>query len=126
MEGQDAVEHADQKLRAWLIRLGAALAGALIVGALTIGYVVFWRLPHDEHSTCVIQARGLPASKHLANVMRDIDVFLEPPDPKNPLARTLPKAPPVPAYYKPALENLRKELPAYNALEAKQPPGRTC
>ena len=93
-----------------------------LLGLLFLG----WRQHSDEHSTCVIQSRGLPASKHLAHVMKDFGVFIEPPDAHNPLARGLPKPPPVPAYYLPALEDLRRELPAYNALEAKQPQGRTC
>jgi hypothetical protein len=97
----------------------------VIVGLLCLLFLG-WRQHADELSTCVIQSRGLPASKHLAHVMKDFDVFIEPPDPRNPLTRGLPKPPPVPAYYLTALEDLRRELPAYNALEAKQPRGRSC
>lgn len=87
------------------------------------------RLDDQAAKTCHVQARGLKANKHLRFVMLDIDTLIEPPDLKNPLARQLPKPPPTPAYYKPAIEGehgLRNELPAYNQLQTEQPASRKC
>lgn len=109
-----------------LDRLSPWIAIALIIIGFKAVHDQSARLNRDEAKTCVIQSRGLPASKHLANVMRDIAVFVEPPNPKNPLSRTLPKSPPVPEYYRAALADMRAELPEYNRLEGGQPSGRSC
>lgn len=80
----------------------------------------------DEHATCVIQARGLPASHHLAGVMEAINVLIQPVNPKLPGAKELPPPPPLPRYYRPAVTKLRKELPEYLRPTRRQPSGRRC
>lgn len=81
------------------------------------------RLGHDEHATCVVQARGLPAGHHLAAAFRDINVFLQP-VPGEPTPPKVIKGKYNPVYF--AIINLRKELPLYNALEEAQPATRIC
>jgi hypothetical protein len=76
------------------------------------------RVAMDEHNTCVIQARGLPAGHQLAASMKVIYVLL-----------TLPVAPGA-AKTPPKIErlvlDLDSHLAAYLHAEAKQPPTRTC
>ncbi len=112
-----------------LNRLLAFTIGIAIGGLLSIGAVAFIALHAShkagqiEHKTCLIQAHGLPASHHLSKVMQDINVLLQP-------MRGQPEPPEIlggkyyPTYF--ALKNLRKELPAYVALTAKQPMSRKC
>jgi hypothetical protein len=76
------------------------------------------RVAMDEHDTCVIQARGLPAGHQLAASMKVIYVLL-----------TLPVAPgaaKTPAPIEKLILTLDHHLAAYLHAEAKQPPTRTC
>lgn len=76
------------------------------------------RVAADEHQTCVIQARGLPAGHQLAATLRYVYVLL-----------TLPPAPnavPTPPKIEQILLHLDSHLARYLAAESKQPPTRSC
>ena len=73
------------------------------------------QLRRDETDTCMIQARGLPASKHLAAAMGDLAIVLGVLTPQQ-LDKT-------PKQIRAALEGLRVESAAYQAIEAQQPKG---
>ena len=103
-------------------------AGSLLDRAspwIAIGLIVFGifslhhtnsRVSRDERQTCMIQSRGLPASKHLASVMIDVQKLLAPvPGEPKPLAALAP-----------ILADLKVQVAAYNRLEARQPSGRSC
>ena len=98
----------------WIDRHAALFIVVGLVGLTFLGA----RMLSDEHRTCTVQSRGLKAQRHLTNVMADISKLLEPPP-------TLKQAP-VPPYARAPLANLRIELPAYTALENKQPAHRSC
>lgn len=73
------------------------------------------RVATDEHNTCVIQARGLPAGHDLAAAMADIHELLLLPSPQRP--------PPVVAVI---IADLNGQLSAYLTLESRQPASRAC
>lgn len=75
-------------------------------------------LRHDEAHTCAIQAKGLPASKHLAAAMGELSAVLTPPK-----GQSLDR---VPEPARMHLEALRREASAYRELEGEQPSGRSC
>lgn len=67
----------------WIVRAMIGLALGLLVTILLI-VIVFLRLNgvqteqhNDEHQTCVVQARGLPAGHHLAQFTGDIGELLK-------------------------------------------------
>jgi hypothetical protein len=111
-------------LRAGLDWIDRHVAIFVIVGLLGLAYLglelvdVQGRQGNDEHNTCTIQARGLPASKHLSNAMGELSAVLTPTS-KTAFAR-------VPEPTRGQLERLRVEAHAYRALEAKQPSSRHC
>lgn len=77
------------------------------------------RLSHDEGNTCHIQRRGLPASKHLAVVVAEIDKLLT-----VPTAHIDLQAVPEPA--RRYLKGLEYHSRAYGQIEARQPATRSC
>ena len=109
------------------IRQGPGRAYVLLL--IAIGFT-FWRVDvvqktqgRDERAACAIQARGLPAAHHLAAVMRDINVFLQPIRGEHLPPKVL-AGRPNPLYY--AIVNIRSELPVYLQITAKQPASRHC
>ena len=101
-----------------------ALATLIIMLVLSAAYAdirVFQlssKLGKDEHQTCLIQARGLPASHDLAESMKGIHILL-----------TLPPAPHakrVPRKIETILRNLNRSLAAYQKAESHQPLTRSC
>lgn len=123
------------KVRYWIVMLAflAAAAGATVAIRNTAkvdttahrvsvlarqNAALVKRVADDEHATCVIQARGLPAGHQLAATMKYIYVLL-----------TLPPAPGA-AQTPPKIEKLilalDSHLAAYLKAEAKQPPTRSC
>lgn len=76
------------------------------------------RVVNDEHQTCIIQARGLPAGHQLAASMKVIYVLL-----------TLPPSPTAkatPAPIERLILALDHHLALYLHAESKQPPTRNC
>lgn len=104
-------------LKALLDFIDRYVAVFVIVGLLALAGLAA-RQSRDESKTCLVQSRGLKAQRHLTNIMGDIALLLEPPPSI--------KQTPVPRYAQGPLANLRAELPAYTALEQKQPNGRRC
>lgn len=99
----------------------AVLIGVLVIASAynTIKtFDVTGRVSSDEHSTCLIQARGLPAGHQLSDSMADIHVLLTVP-------RTAHSAPVPPAIAK-VLADLNGHLAAYTADEATLPHTRIC
>lgn len=90
--------------------LALALTGAVLSVAAIVGTI------HVQHTTCRVQFRGLAAQQHLTGIMHDLAVFVEPQR----------RQVPVPAPYRGALANLRRELPAYTRIEDAQPKHREC
>jgi hypothetical protein len=82
------------------------------------------RVAGDEHATCVIQARGLPAGHALKNAMVDIHTLLTLPLTPAQVAQRR-KSPPSPQLLG-LLANLDRNLGVYAELEDKQPATRTC
>lgn len=73
------------------------------------------RVAHDEHATCVIQARGLPAGHDLAAALSNLHSLVTLPEPRRP--------PPAVAVL---IAGLNGALTGYLSLEAKQPASRSC
>lgn len=73
------------------------------------------RVARDEHKTCLIQQRGLPAGHDLAAAMADIHGLL-----------TLPSTQTPPPAVAVIVADLNGELSAYLKLEGQQPPSRRC
>lgn len=73
------------------------------------------RVATDEHNTCVIQARGLPAGHDLAAALSNLHSLVTLPEPRRP--------PPAVAVL---IAGLNGALTGYLSLEAQQPAGRTC
>lgn len=76
------------------------------------------RISAQALATCRIQARGLPANKHLAAAMGDIAFLL-----------SLPRAPSavvIPARIEKRITDLVKNSAAYAAVQARQPTTRNC
>lgn len=108
---------ARKAIKVTLVWIDAHLALFVIVGLLWL-VVIGVRQGKDESKTCLVQSRGLKAQRHLTNIMGDIAALLEPPE-------SVPRSP-VPRYAQGPLANLQVELPAYTALEHRQPAGRSC
>lgn len=99
----------------------------LLAGLGSLGGVeLLSRVSGDEHRTCLIQQRGLPAGHALANVVSDLHFLVALPlttEAKNRLAhlspglRTLELA---------RYHDLSVSAARYTQLEAKQPAGRRC
>lgn len=81
------------------------------------------RLATDEHSTCVIQARGLPASHELAASMADIHALLTL-SPRSKAQRLAARQ--TPPYVRKLVADLNTHLGGYQRREAKQPQSRRC
>lgn len=81
------------------------------------------RVKDDEHASCIIQARGLPAGHHLAKIMEDLYVLLT----VRPSSqqKQQPRVPPT-AQQLATLKGLTAELKMYSAIELKQPTTRKC
>lgn len=73
------------------------------------------RISVQASATCRIQARGLPANKHLAKAMDDIAFLL-----------SLPSRQTVPPLLKARIKNLASQSSMYAAVQAKQPQTRNC
>lgn len=103
------------------------------------------RVTRDEHSTCVIQKRGLPAGHQLADAMTDIHellsvlLLLPPASPARPVSKTdRQRAVPTGATGSSGLTgtagavlrgfavDLNDHLSQYLAAESEQPGTRTC
>lgn len=82
-----------------------------------------YRIVHDEHATCTIQARGLPAGHELATSMADIHALLtiKPTSKAQKLA-----AKQTPAATLAIVSDLNMHLAKYQTLEAGQPKSRSC
>lgn len=118
----------------WLLRPAARV----YVGVLFLGLCVLFglfalgyeqrgaQLRRDEHNTCVIQQRGLPAGHELAASMADIHALLTfPPTPA--ARREQAQVPPWQLRRELAvLKDLDAHLAKYSAAEAKQPQTRRC
>lgn len=78
------------------------------------------REARDEHTDCVIQARGLPAGHHLAHAMGDISELLQalPPAVAGESRMQL--------HLRAIALDLRSQTHAYATIESKQPRKRTC
>ena len=70
-----------------------------------------------EHQSCVIQARGLPASRVLTSVMGDVSTLLAEPEPKQPGE---------PARIAKVTSQLRTDVATYVRIEMRQPLTRHC
>lgn len=100
----------------------AALVVAVM--ALTVATFYGWnRITSDEHSTCLIQARGLPAGHELAASMLDIHMLLTAP-PTTPAERRAVAE--RPQSITRIVRSLDDHLAAYLAAESRQPGGRRC
>lgn len=88
------------------------------IGVFVLVLFTLTRVVRDEHSTCMIQARGLPVSHQLADAMTDIHELLT----VAPRARS-PQAPPAVLA---VVGDLNMHLAKYQMLEAKQPQSRRC
>lgn len=77
----------------------------------------------DEHTTCVIQAQGLPAGHQLSATMSALYqlLSLRPTTKAERLAASQ-----IPASEKALLEKLALHLHRYTLAESKQPPSRSC
>jgi hypothetical protein len=106
---------------AWISHYRDGIIVFLLLLSISAAVVNF----RDIHA---IQHRGLKASGHLRCVMKDIDVFLEPPSKAYAKAHhvPLPTLPPEQPYYRAALKDLRKHLPQYNRLQEQQPRTFPC
>lgn len=83
-----------------------------------------WKLTaSDEHSACIIQARGLPAGHELAASMADIHALLTLP-PTSTAQRLAAKN--TPANVTAIIADLNMHLAKYSAAEDKQPAHRSC
>ena len=78
------------------------------------------RLATDEHATCTIQARGLPASHDLAAFVSSINGLLRLSNPARERANGA-----TPAALR-LLATMERSSGAYTRIEAKQPRMRTC
>jgi hypothetical protein len=94
------------------------VAFLVAMGGFVLAAISLHDLHTSEQKTCRIQARGLPASKHLARVMVDFNTLLAP-MPGEDLSKLRP-------LLRLAIADLRRELPAYNRIEARQPANRSC
>lgn len=97
----------------WLTLLTAIVAIALNTSDKTAT-----RVSNDEHSTCIIQQRGLPAGHHLASLVSDIGMLLSL-TPNNPHST-------VPPIASQLLRDLKAQADAYSTIEQRQPATRTC
>jgi hypothetical protein len=94
-----------------------AMTGAFIVMVFIADHTNS-KLSSDEHATCLIQQRGLPASKALAESIKDINELLTPAPGE--------RSAPVPPRTLAVIVNLRAETARYVRIEAKQPSSREC
>lgn len=81
------------------------------------------RATRDEHSSCVIQARGLPAGHELAASMRDIHMLLTFPPTSAAERRAARNVPPGVLRIE---RDLAGHLSRYSKAESKQPATRHC
>jgi hypothetical protein len=96
-----------------------ALAALFVVGWIKLGNTAAQQ-HNDEQATCLIQSRGLPASKHLAAAISDINMLL------SLRAQNGSAAVQIPPDVVPVLLDLKAQTGAYARIEAKQPGKRTC
>lgn len=75
------------------------------------------RLSAAQHTTCLVQKRGLAGQQHLTQAMADLVVLLVPSGRKIPAGQQ--------AAYRVA-QAMRSELASYIAIEALQPKRRDC
>lgn len=105
--------------RPWLLEPAARIYVGLLFLMICMVIAGGWaKMSHDEHSACVIQARGLPASHQLADSLGDIHTLLTLPAP--------PGSPPVPKSITAVINDLNMHLANYQLLESGQPQSRTC
>lgn len=102
----------------WLEPVPRVYVAVLFVLLCIVGGGLYLKSSSDEHSFCVVQARGLPASHHLATGFEDLGMLLGLANPQK-LAR-------LPARQRMLYESLRNNSNAYARIEAKQPKGRSC
>jgi hypothetical protein len=96
----------------------------LLFGLLALAFTDLTnRVSSDEHATCIIQARGLPASHELAASMADIHKLLTVP-PVSAAQKARQKA--TPAHVLAIVKDLNAHLAVYQGLESKQPATRSC
>jgi hypothetical protein len=93
----------------------ASMLLGLAVTGMVLGVIALGRATHVQDTTCAVQSRGLAGQLHLTRIMHDLAVFVE----GAPRER-------LPAPYRGALYDLRRELPAYTQLENAQPRRRLC
>lgn len=93
------------------------LCGLAVTGAV-LALIALGNARHVQDQTCTIQSRGLGAQHHLTNIMRDVELLLEP----------VPgvKAQRMPARDVRLLGSLEVELRAYTRVEDEQPTRRVC
>lgn len=101
-------------LQRWCLVLSVAFG-------LALGVAIWaqFRETSDQHRTCAIQARGLPAGKQLAIVMNDLYKLLTP----KPGVKQAANEPPS---VKLIIADMTLHLGLYQTAEAKQPSGRPC
>jgi hypothetical protein len=100
------------------------LSICLLFGLIAMGFGRLTdRISDDEHSTCKIQAQGLPAGHELAVAMRDIHILLtlKPESEAQKLAALN-----MPADVKIILADLNMHLALYQTYESMQPQTRQC
>lgn len=81
------------------------------------------RIARDEHRTCVIQRRGLPAGHQLAASMIDIHKLLTLPPASAAQQLAAQNTPPA---VRAIVSDLNRHLTKYTSREAKQPQTRRC
>jgi hypothetical protein len=107
-----------RRTRELLQPLTAVIAVLALVTVVITSQHTAGRLTRDEHETCIIQARGLPASRLQTHAWADIQTLISIPHPHT--------GPPPPPRLVHLAENLRTTLAAYTKIETKQPATRTC
>lgn len=102
----------------WLAPVPRVYVAVLFLLLCLVAGGVWAKQSSDEHSFCVVQARGLPASHHLAAGFQDIGQLLALANPQR-LAQ-------LPARQRDLYDSLRDNSNAYARIESKQPQSRQC
>lgn len=102
----------------WLVPVPRVYVAALFILLCLVAGGAWMKISDDEHSSCVIQARGLPAGHHLASVVGDIGMLLGLADRKRLAA--------LPGEQRALYDSLRDNSNAYARAERHQPQHRSC
>lgn len=102
--------------------MGGCLLATIVVSLIAIIRATRFadRVSVDERVTCMVQARGLPASRHLAATIGDIADLIS----ASTIQADRKRGVPAPVIH--VLEDLHSQASAYSALVGQQPATRHC